>query len=142
MKMDDLELAKKELDNTGADLVFVKNGKIVFCSNEDSVKGFVLAIKKFGGELKNSSVADRIAGRAVAMLCLYAEIKSIFAKTMSESCKDVLRKNRIVFEFEKLVPSILNKNKNDICPLEKLTLKIENPQTTFEELCKFLNLSV
>jgi hypothetical protein len=142
MKMDDLKLAKKELDSTDVNIVFVKNGKIVFSSNEDGVKGFLSAIKKFGVGLSNSSAADRIAGRAVALLCLYAKIKSIFAKTMSESCKDVLQKNGIVFEFEKIVPNILNKDKNGVCPLERLTTKIENPQIAFEELSKFLNLSV
>lgn len=142
MKMDDLKLAKKELDSADVNIVFVKNGKIVFSSNEDGVKGFLLAIKKFGVGLSNSSAADRIAGRAVALLCLYAKIKSIFAKAMSESCKGILQKNGIGFEFEKVVPSILNKNKSDVCPLEMLTTKIENPQIAFEELSKFLNLSV
>lgn len=140
--MNDLDLAKIELKKNKTNIVFAKDGKIIFSSSDGGVKGFITAIKKFGAELEDSSVADKIAGRAVAMLCLYATIKAIFAEIMSEGCIDILKKNEVAFEYKKTVPKILNRNKNNMCPLENLTTEVENPKIAFERLAKFLNLSV
>jgi len=142
MKMNDLDLAKKELDKVKVNIAFAKDGEIIFCSSDDGIRGFISAIKKFGEKLNDSSVADRIAGRVVALLCIYVGIKSVFAEVMSDGCRDALQKSGVAFEYKRVVPKILNKYKNDVCPLERLVLKIENPQIAFEKLDEFLNPSV
>jgi hypothetical protein len=139
--MNDLDLAKKEL-GVNVNIAFAKDGKIIFSSSDDGIKGFISAIKEFGGKLNGSSVADRIAGRAVALLCIHSGVKSVFAEVMSDGCKNVFQKSGVAFQYGRLVNKILNKYKNDVCPLEKLVLKIEDPQVAFERLEEFLNPSV
>jgi len=141
MKMNDLDLAKKEL-KVNVNIAFAKDGKIIFCNSDDGIRGFISAIKEFGEKLNGSSVADRIAGRAVALLCIHVGIKSVFAEVMSDGCRDVLQKGGVAFKYGRLVNKILSKYKNDVCPLERLVLKIENPQIAFEKLDEFLNPSV
>jgi len=139
--MSDLDIAK-ELLSEKVNIAFVKKGKTIFCSDEEGVKGFLAAIKNLGEELQDSSIADKIAGRAVALLCMHVKIKSLYAKTMSESCIRVLQNSGIAFGFEKVVKNILNKDKTDMCPLEKLVSEISDPQIGFEKLNSFINRSV
>lgn len=138
--MDDLEFAKEILKEKNLSLVIVKNKKILFESSSKGIKDFVLAIEKLKNLLKGAGVADEIVGRAVAMLCIYSKIIAVFANTISENALIVLRKTKINIEFEKIVDKILNQNKTDICPFEKLVMKISEPEEAYKKIKSFLRI--
>jgi len=48
----------------------------------------------------------------------------------------VLDENGIYYEYEDLVPHILNMKKTDLCPFEKLVARSSSPQEAFERLKK------
>jgi hypothetical protein len=50
---------------------------------------------QYGKMLYNAAVADRIVGLAVAMLCLYARITSVYADTASQGALDMLLFSRL-----------------------------------------------
>jgi len=60
-------------------------------------------------------VADNIVGRAAAMLYAYFNASSVFAVTISEEGKKMLKENEISYRFENCVPNILNYERTDIC---------------------------
>ncbi len=135
--MDDLEFSKQQLKNKNRSLVFAKDSKVIFETNIEGLKGFLQAIETKGRELSNTSVADKIVGKAAALLCLYAKVKAVFAVTISQSGLEILEKSSLKIDYENLVQTILNLNRTDRCPFEKLVQKISNPSEAFERIRLF-----
>ncbi|RJS90916.1 DUF1893 domain-containing protein [Candidatus Bathyarchaeota archaeon] len=136
--MTDLERAKRILKEEDKSLVIVKNGRIIFCSESPGIKGILEAIEKLGERLSGASAADRIVGKAAALLLAYSQIVKVYAITLSRSGLYTLRKNSIPVEYDYLVPEILDKNKKDICPFEKFTSDIESPSLAFVKLKAYM----
>ena len=122
MKDQDLELAKLKLIAHDLSLVIVKKGTVIFETKKQGISGFLQAIEKLNKNLVAASAADKIVGVAAAMLCVYAGVASVFALTISEEGIRVLEDNNIAYLFKKKVSNILNRNKNDVCPFEKLAM--------------------
>lgn len=133
-KMQDLDRARNALKKNKDTLVIVKKGEILFETNSSGIRGLLEAIKRMGRELEGSSVADRLVGEAAAQLCAYSNVKKVFAATLSKCGKDILEKHEIDCEYENLVPHILNFNKTDLCPFEKLVAGSGNPEEAYERL--------
>ena len=132
--MNDLDIAKNLLKENNDTLVIVKRGKVLFETNSPGIRGLLAAIEKIGKELKASAVADKLVGEAAAQLCAYSNVLEVFAVTLSQCGKDVLEKNNIRYEYENLVPHILNSNKTDLCPFEKMVIGSNSPQEAFRKL--------
>lgn len=77
-------------------------------------------------ELSNFSIADKVVGKAVAILILKANIKNVYAKTLSVSAKNLLEKRHINVKYSFLVDIIKNKDNTDICPMEKAIANIDD----------------
>jgi len=135
--MQDLKIAKLRLKEGDLTLVIAKEGKVIFETKSQGVSGFLQAIEKFGKGLASSSVADKIVGAAAAMLCAYSKAASVFAVTISEEGMKVLEDNNILYEFESSVSNILNYDKTDICPFEKLAAGSRNPKEAYDKLKSF-----
>ena len=84
-----------------------------------------------GINLKGYSVADLIVGKAVAMLYVKAEIVAVYAKTISKPAIQVLKNNHISFYYDILTDKIINRKGNDLCPMEKVVLDIDNVDTAY-----------
>ena len=130
----DLELAKLKLIEEDLSLVIVKRGKVLFRTQKRGITGFLEAIERLDKNLIAASAADRIVGVAAAMLCVYAGVTSVFALTISEEGIKVLRDNNITFRFEKTTPNILNRDKKDVCPFEKLAMTSRNSEEAYVKL--------
>jgi len=133
----DLELAKLKLKERDLTLVIVKEGKVIFETKSQGIGGFLQAIEKLDKRLVASSVADKIVGAAAAMLCVYSEVSSVFAVTISEEGIRVLEDNNIIYQFESEVPNILNHDKTDICPFEKRAIGSRDPKEAYTKLKSF-----
>lgn len=132
--MNDLETAKTMLFQKQLTLVIVKNGKTIFETRGHRISGFLDAIEQLGEKLENAAVADKVAGKAVALLCVYAGITAVYAEVLSIKAKDIFTQNGITYEWKQLVDNILDEKKSDTCPFEKEATKISNPK---EAYCKF-----
>jgi hypothetical protein len=131
--MNDLETAKTQLTQEQLTLIIVKNGKTLFETQSHRISGFLTAIETLGKKLERASVADKVVGKAVALLCAYAEIKAVYAETLSMNARDVLEKAGIACEWKQLVDNILDTSKSDVCPFEKEAAKITNPEDAYEK---------
>ncbi len=134
LKNQDLEFAKLKLIKEDLSLVIVKKGKVIFETKKQGISGFLQAIEKLDKNLVAASAADKIVGVAAAMLCVYAGVASVFALTVSEEGIRVLEDNNIACLFEKKVSNILNRDKNDVCPFEKLAISSRSPDEAYVKL--------
>lgn len=130
----DLKLARQRLLQKNLSLVISKNGSVLFETQASGISGLLEAIEKLGNKMAGASVADRIVGRAAALLLAYSGADAVFAFTISDSGIEVLGNHRIAYEFDERVPSILNLSKTDVCPFEKLAAKFSDPKKAYEEL--------
>jgi hypothetical protein len=129
--MNDLEIAKHMLYKKELTLAIVKNGEAMFETRSHRISGFLGAIEQFGDKLKDASLADRVAGKAIALLCVYAKIKEVYAEILSKKAKTVFERNGIHHEWKELVDNILDLNKSGVCPFEKAADGISDPKDAY-----------
>jgi hypothetical protein len=132
--MEDIELARSLLEEEKWNLVMVKGGQVLFSSRERGVAPFFQAVQSMGTSLHNAAAADRIMGLAVAMLCLYARINSVYADIASQGALDMLEGQGVTISNKSIVPYISNYDGTDLCPFEKLAMNSENPTQLFSKL--------
>jgi hypothetical protein len=130
----DLELAMLKLTKNDLSLVVAKNGNVIFETKKPGISGFLEAIETLDENLVAASLADKIVGVAAAMLCVYAGVSSVFGLTISTKGVRVLEDNNIKCVFEKEVSNILNHNKNDLCPFEKLAIASGSSEEAYVKL--------
>lgn len=135
---EDLEIAKRRLREGNLTLSIVKSSKVIFESKAHGIFSFLEAVERFGEELKGASVADKVVGKAIALLCIYAEVKAVYAETLSRKAKPVFEKYKVHFEFGNLVEKILDVSKKTMCPFERTALKIDKPEEAYRKF-KALN---
>ena len=129
--MHDLEIAKNQLYDKQLTLAIVKNGQVLFQTDSHRISGFIGAIDKFGAQLNGASVADRVAGKALALLCVYAGIREVYAEVLSRKAKAVFEENKVAVEWKELVDNVLDLNKTDTCPFEKAAAGISDPKGSY-----------
>ncbi len=129
--MNDLEIAKNQLHRKELTLTIVKNGKVLFETHSHRISGFLDAIEKLGKILEGAAVADMVAGKAIALLCVYAKISTVYAEVISEKAKIVFEENGIRHEWKELVKNVLDLNRSGVCPFEKLASEIFDPKDAF-----------
>lgn len=133
-------LIAKELLTDDKTLVFVK-GDSVIDSKLSGVKPLIGFIND-GVNLNGYSLADKIVGKAQAMLSVKAGIVEVYAKVMSKAGTKILNKYNIPYSYETLVDEIINRKGDDICPMEKTVKDIDDLDEAYKALKeKVLTLS-
>ena len=129
--MRDLEIAKKQLYSKGLTLVIIKKGETLFETDSHRISGFIRAIDTLGNRLNGASVADRVAGKALAILCVYAGIREVYAEVLSNKAQSLLEENNVACEWEHLVDNVLDLSKTGLCLFEKAAADISDPKNSY-----------
>jgi hypothetical protein len=108
-----------------------KEGKILFESRSNGLKDLFGAVNKLGTSLRNASIADQIVGKAAAFLFVYSRANFVFAETISEKGLKLLEQNHVSAEFRNIVPNVLNRERTDVCPSEKMVLNCRDAKEAF-----------
>jgi hypothetical protein len=129
--MSDLDTAKSRLLEENLTLVIVKNSEVLFETGSHRISGFLGAIEQLGAGLEGAAVADRVAGKAIALLCVYAKISEVYAEVLSRQAKAVFEENGIPCLWRELVDNILDLNRSGVCPFEKTASDIFDPERAY-----------
>jgi hypothetical protein len=133
----DLKFARETLAKSNLSLVLAKNRKLLFKSKSHGVADLLAMIDEVGPQTEGASLADSIVGRAAALLCVYSKIIAVYGQTMSQGAVSILKGNSVNYEFGTLVPKILNRRKDDVCPYDKAVSGVENASVALERLKSF-----
>jgi hypothetical protein len=90
-------------------------------------------------DLNGFSAADKIVGKAAAMLFVLAEVREVYASVMSEQAIKVFLKHGVKYSCSTLVQDIINRAGTSICPMEQAVKGIENPSDAFKAIKRKLN---
>ena len=131
--MNDLDLAKKKFHRKKLTLIIVKKGDVLFETASHGISGFLAAIEQLGTMLKGASVADRVVGKANALLHVYAGIREVYAEVLSVKANKVLEENGIPCEWKELVENILDLNRSSVCPFEKAAADVSDPKRAYAQ---------
>lgn len=131
--MSPLEQAKNTLKATDSTIAVVSDGE-VFTSQERGVKQLLFLLKEKKEFLKGASVADKVIGKAAALLMVLGEIKEVHTLIISEPAIKVFEKHNIPCFYDKKVTRIVNRTGDGLCPMETLCLDVEKPQEAFERI--------
>lgn len=89
-----------------------------------------------GADLRGAVAADRIVGRAAALLYAYMGVSELYAEVLGEGGQKVLRDHGIAHGYGTLAVRIVNRSGTDICPMEKAVAQISDPAEAFSALRK------
>lgn len=128
--MTELNRAKKLLASGGYTCVLVRGEEVITCTSR-GVAPLVDLIAD-GKDLTGFTAADKVVGKAVAMLAVYAGIRAVYADNMGKSAVETLTAHGVEFSYGTLADRIINRDGTDICPMEKTVERISSPQTAYE----------
>lgn len=81
-----------------------------------------------GTDLHGFSAADKVVGKAAALLFVRAGIVRLYAHVLSEPALAVLQAHGIPVEYGTLVPGIINRSGDGPCPMEAAVSGTEDPE--------------
>jgi hypothetical protein len=136
--MNDLDLAKHALGADQRAFVIVKEGQILATGTRDGIAELLDETRALGEKTRGAVLADRIVGKAVAMVARAMEIRAVYTPLASQAARETLAAAQIEFAYEHLVPLIMNQRGDGPCPLERLTLPLTDPRHAVEALCAFV----
>ena len=125
-----LERAKSLLKSTDSTIAVVSVDD-VFTSHERGVKPLLHLLSEKKGFLKGASVADKVIGKAAALLMVLGEIKEVHTLIISEPAIKVFEKYIIPCFYDKKVDRIVHRTGDGLCPMETLCLDVDEPQEAF-----------
>ena len=137
--MHDLELAKSTLLDGNLAFAIVKGGQVLRTGTREGIGELIQAVDELGSATQAASLADKIIGKAVAMVARQAGIRSVYSPLASIAARDSLAADHIPLECDRVVPLILNKRNDGPCPMERLTLPIVDPSEAVAALRDFVS---
>ena len=123
--MNDIEIAKSTLKNNCLTCVLCK-GDLIYTSQKRGVVP-VLELLEQNADLKGFSAADKVVGKAAAMLFHLAGISVLYTEIISAPAKEYLEKTDIVFSYSELTDRIVNRSGDGLCPMESAVCCIDDP---------------
>jgi hypothetical protein len=132
----DCQQAQDRLHAANLGLVIVRDGQIQWESSAPGVGGLLQAIEQ-GRDLRGAALADRVVGRAVALLACHMGLVRIYGEIMSDAAVSVLGARSVPVVYSLRVTQIHNRAGTGLCPLERLTLDIEGPGDAVVALRQF-----
>lgn len=82
-----------------------------------------------GTELEGFCAADKVVGKAAAFLYCLLGVKEVYARVISQGALTVLRSCAVEVRYETLVPHIINRRGDGVCPFEAAVAEISEPGT-------------
>ena len=124
--MRDLDRAKKMLAEQPTITCVVCGGELLYVSEKRGIAP-MMDFLDAGYDMQGFSAADRIVGRAAAMLFVMAGVSHVYAEVMSEGAFSLLRANGIDASYGTLTPFIINRKGDGQCPMEDAVRDINDP---------------
>ena len=118
-------------------IVIYKSDASVIVSNDRGVAPLMQLLKEDALQLRDSMVADKVIGKAAALLMVYAGVKEVYTPTISKPAVEVFENNDIKLTYDKIVDRIINRKGDGLCPMETLCLDINNPEEAFDAVANW-----
>lgn len=109
-------------------------------SFERGIRPIMTALNEDLHFFEGLSVADKIIGKASAMLLCLSGVKEVYTPTLSRTGKEVFDRYGVVYECDELTEMIVNRKGDGMCPMELTVKDIDDLNEAYEALKKKLAL--
>lgn len=114
----------------------VEKGGVFYTSELFGIKPLMQFLRQDRRFFEGAAVADKVIGKAAAMLLADSGVQEVFGAVMSESAAAFLKSCGIPFGYCELVPMIENRTHTGMCPMEETVQGLQNPVDAFAALEK------
>ena len=119
----------EQLVNSENSLMVFKVDELVFSSSGRGIAPLVEAIDTVSREgLAGVTTADRVVGKAAALLNLYIGASEVHAGVISSGAKELLSEYGVGYEFLEDTDVVKAKDGVVFCPFEKLVWDVSDPE--------------
>lgn len=117
-----------------AECVLVRDNRILYVERGRGVSPLLNVYDHHRAEMEGAVVVDKVIGRAAACIAICGKVKHVHGEIMSEDAVEFLKENGITAGSTLLVPRILNRKRDGLCPLEKSVEGIRDPEKALTAL--------
>ena len=129
-----LAAARKMILTETATCILLQNGEIVHTGSGRGVKPLLAAYEQNPNLLRGAVLADKIIGKAAAMIVVLGGVRQVFALTMSTAAREYLAAHNIPSACDHEVKMIFNRTGDGLCPLEQSVLELSEPEAGYRAL--------
>lgn len=130
--MNELTYVKQMLGMGDYTLVICSGGR-VHVSEDKGIRPLLDTVLS-DEEWKGAYAADKIVGKAAAMLYAKLGVAAVYAGVISKPAMRVFEKFGIEYEYGTFTPNIINREGTGMCPMEQLVKDCETADEAFEKL--------
>lgn len=130
MKLSQLQI---KLNEEKLSLIADRKGNI-YTSKLHGIGPIINPMKEDMNYFQDAMVVDKVIGKATAMLLILSKVQYIYAYVLSEKAKEILDYYQIDYDYETLVPYIINRTKDGMCPMEKTVYDMTDLNEAYQAL--------
>ncbi len=131
-----LEKAKDIIKNTDAVFAYVSENEEIVSSAKGI--GFVASLCDSKKDLSEGAAADKIVGKAAAMLFVFLGLRYVHAETVSEGAIKVFEEYGVEYSYDIITEAIVNRKGDGLCPMEMAAKDAKTPEETLRAVNKKL----
>lgn len=109
-------------------------GDRLYISDERGIRPLMDWLSREDRPLEGASVADKVVGKAAALLFVRGGVGEIFAEVMSEAAVGALETHGVPYHAVRMVPRIINREGTGLCPMETRVLDTNSPEEAYIRL--------
>lgn len=128
--------AKAMIINNKAECIIIHDNKIAAVERGRGVSPLLKLHDSKKELMKNSIIVDKVIGRAAAFIAISGKASFVYGKIMSEDAKELLAAHNIKTDCDLLVPKILNRKRDGLCPLEDSVKDAKDSVTALKQMRK------
>lgn len=122
-----LEAARRMILDGRAECVLVKDGRILAQESGGGVSPLLAIYETRKGDMADAVIVDKVVGRAAAAIAICGKARHVHGEVMSEDAAEFLKAHGVTSGCTLLVPRILNRKRDGLCPLEQSVAGIDDP---------------
>ena len=131
-----IDYARKKLIDGEYTCFVCVNGK-EYSSKQRGVRPLIDFLQS-GESFSGGFAADKTIGAGAAHLYALLKVQAVWAKVISQSALQILKENGISVSYEELVPHIINRQGNGICPIEQTVYEMKSSAEAYEKILERL----
>jgi len=129
----------KKLNELGLSLMIYEGEEVVFTSASKGVRPHLEAIDSLGARLKDTTMVDKIVGRAAALLIIYSRTAEVHAGVINPGGRKLIEDAGIKLSFDKLIDHIKTVDGRIYCPFEAMVQSINDPVHAYRVIVEKMN---
>lgn len=127
-----------ELLHNGNHSLVVSNGHTATLDG-GGVSDLFMLLRDVPAFLDGAEIVDKVVGKGAAALMILGKINAVHADVISEPALDLLAKTTVKVSYDTVVPNIINRKGDGICPVETLCMSCKTAEECLPLITEFIN---